>query len=80
MEMMLHDNIPEIEDVIVYSIDNAIVAEIYISSPTPEIKDKVNNDIDKLNKTLPVYKQITKIIFRETEFEKTTTKKIKRTH
>ncbi len=80
MEMMLHDNIPEIEDVVVYSIDNAIVAEIYISSLTPEIKDKVNNDIDKLNKTLPVYKQITKIIFRETEFEKTTTKKIKRTH
>jgi long-chain acyl-CoA synthetase len=38
----------------------------------------ISEEIKKVNKELPVYKQIRKLIVREKEFEKTTTQKIKR--
>lgn len=43
-----------------------------------DIKDAVKKEIQELNKTLPIFKQIRGIEIRKTEFEKTTTKKIKR--
>lgn len=43
-----------------------------------DIQDKLNEDIKIVNASLPGYKKIGKVIFRDTEFEKTTTKKIKR--
>ncbi len=42
------------------------------------IKAKLEVMIGELNKTLPTYKQISYIELRDTEFEKTTSKKIKR--
>ncbi len=42
------------------------------------IKDEVKREIQELNKKLPIFKQIRGIEIRKTEFEKTTTKKIKR--
>ncbi|RMD51051.1 MAG: long-chain fatty acid--CoA ligase, partial [Ignavibacteria bacterium] len=46
---------------------------------TREMIEKIiNEEISKLNKTLPNYKQIRKVIVREEEFVKTTTQKIKR--
>ena len=42
------------------------------------IHDIINKEIAKVNKDLPVYKQIRKFYIREKEFEKTTTQKIKR--
>ena len=42
------------------------------------IKAKLDVLIGELNKTLPTYKQISYIELRDTEFEKTTSKKIKR--
>ncbi len=79
LESLLQDNIPELEEVVVYSIEDTIIAEIYVSFDSAELKEKINNDIEKLNKTLPSYKQISRVLFRDKEFEKTTTKKIKRT-
>lgn len=79
LEVILQDNIPEIDEVIVYNQDDTIIAEIYVSSGETEIKSVINDGIEKLNKTLPSYKQIDQILFRDNEFEKTTTKKIKRT-
>ena len=42
------------------------------------IKAKLDVLVGELNKTLPTYKQISYIELRDTEFEKTTSKKIKR--
>ena len=43
-----------------------------------EIYDSINAEIIKLNKRMPSHKQIKKLEIREVEFEKTTTRKIKR--
>jgi len=43
-----------------------------------EVEAKIKEEIDKVNKNLPIFKQITEVEVREAEFEKTTTKKIMR--
>ncbi len=43
-----------------------------------ELYEKLKEEINEVNKKLPVFKQIHEIELRDTEFEKTTTKKIKR--
>jgi len=43
-----------------------------------EVYARVKEAIDSINRELPQYKQIRQIIIRETEFEKTTSRKIKR--
>lgn len=49
------------------------------SEVTDELIEKIINDeVRKLNKTLPIYKQIRIVKIQKEEFEKTTTKKIKR--
>ncbi len=65
-----------VNEVIVKEDDDLICAEVY--TETPENKEQIKKDILALNKTLPSYKQVQKVVFRDTEFEKTTTKKIKR--
>lgn len=49
------------------------------SEVTDELIEKIINDeVRKLNKTLPIYKQIRIVKIQKEEFEKTTTQKIKR--
>ncbi len=43
-----------------------------------EIYESLKNAVNEVNKSLPVFKQIHDVELRDTEFEKTTTKKIKR--
>ena len=43
-----------------------------------EIKNVISEEIKKINKKLPVFKRIKNFHIRDKEFEKTTTKKIKR--
>ncbi len=43
-----------------------------------DIKDSIRKSINAINKKLPSFKQIKSVEIRKTEFEKTTTKKIKR--
>lgn len=50
------------------------IEELKIENPEEELK----KDIAKVTKELPIYKHIGKIEIRETEFNKTTTNKIKR--
>jgi len=46
---------------------------------TPELVNEIIDGVVKtVNKTLPVYKQIRKFYIRDSEFEKTTTQKVKR--
>lgn len=68
--------IENVTEVIVYAENALITAEIYAENL--ENKEQIKNDIQALNKTVAGYKQIRKIKFRNAEFEKTTTKKIKR--
>ncbi len=43
-----------------------------------EIEETVRAELNKINRTLPQYKQVRGLEIRETEFEKTTSRKIKR--
>ena len=72
LELLLSD-IPGIDEVVVMEEDGAITAEIYAQR-----RDGVEEAVTRLNRTLPPYKRIQKVRFRETEFERTTTRKIKR--
>lgn len=52
--------------------------ELVAGKTAEEIEALVKADVNALNKELPVYKQIRDVEIRSTEFEKTTSKKIKR--
>lgn len=72
--------VENVTEVVVYQDDGMIVAEIYSDSEenTADVKEQIKSDIQEINKTLAGYKQVKKIRFRKNEFEKTTTKKIRR--
>ena len=78
LEALLSQSIPEIEEVLVYGENDRITAEIYLDPDTPCDQETIKTKISELNVALPNYKQIANVKFRETEFPKTTTKKIKR--
>lgn len=83
-----------IEEALVHGIDGLrnddviIKAEIFPNYPlfeneNPEvseeyIEEKIGEIIEKINDTVPKYKRIKRYYIRKTEFEKTTTKKVKR--
>ena len=68
-----------IKEAVVYEQDGVIVAEIFLDIENEtEGAGRLDNDVLQLNKVLPIYKNIGKIKIRDTEFPKTTTKKIKR--
>ncbi|MCL2688871.1 MAG: AMP-binding protein [Chitinispirillia bacterium] len=74
--------IEHVKEIAVYGDDgDDIVAEIFID---PEQKDRkqlekiITKKVKMINENLPIYKRVNKIKFRDIEFDKTTTKKIKR--
>lgn len=77
-------NIPLVNEVIVYEKDFKIIAEVYPDMEYVEknnimdIQLSLNSSVAEINKELPKFKQINVVVVRDTEFEKTTTKKIKR--
>lgn len=87
LEQKLSD-IEGIDEVLVSGNEGVIRAEIYgeeiarALKNDPEkaetLKKEVEGRIDQLNRKLPAYKKISAVAFREEEFEKTTTRKIKR--
>ena len=71
-------------DILVYSEDSVITAEIF---PAPEaakaldpeeLEKQILEITDSVNKTVSTAKAIRRVLLRDTEFEKTTSKKIKR--
>ena len=72
--------IENVTEVVVYQEDNLIVAEVYsdVEENREAVQAKIKEDILAVNKSLAGYKQIKRIKFRNEEFVKTTTKKIKR--
>ena len=73
-----------VQEVLVRESDGVIMAEIfpdYEYAKKKKVKDlqkTLQDIIDAYNKTAPLYKRIVKLSVREVEFEKNTTKKIKR--
>lgn len=82
--------IPYVEEVVVYAVRNddgeetALCAEIFPNAELLAGKSQeerhaaIKNAVEELNKTLPSYKKVLKIKLRSVEFEKTTSKKIRR--
>lgn len=79
-------SIPYIKEIVVYGENDRILAQVYldhdyfVQNAITDIRRTLDADIDALNKTLPAYKQLSGVKIRETDFERTTTKKIKREH
>ena len=72
-------SIDYIKEVVVYDENGAITAEFFLDTVTyPDAESRIKADVRTLNKTMPAFKQITKIKTRDKEFPKTTTLKIKR--
>lgn len=73
-----------IQEVLVRDSDGVIEAEIYpdyeyaSKKRVKDIRDTIQKIIDEYNINAPLYKRVVKLKIRETEFEKNTTKKIKR--
>lgn len=72
--------IPYVKEVIAYGKDNVIVAEVFLDENVPDAKERINADIQTINKKLSLVRNIGRVVVRDTEFEKTTTKKIKRNY
>jgi long-chain acyl-CoA synthetase len=79
LEFELLNHIPYIKEAVVYAEDNNIVAEVFLDTESvPGCADNLSRDIVEFNKTQAPYKNIGRTVIRDTEFPKTTTKKIKR--
>ena len=78
----LISHIDNVTEVLVYEEDEMITAEIYSDSEDNKeaVREQIKKAIQELNKKLADYKKIRKVKFRAVEFEKTTTKKIKRNY
>ena len=72
--------IPYVKEAIAYGEDNVIVAEVFLDEETPDARDMIDADIQKINHNLPQVRNIGKVVIRDTEFPKTTTRKIKRNY
>jgi long-chain acyl-CoA synthetase len=84
-------SIPYVNEVVVYALkdenggENALCAEAYLNEEKlTEMKvtnpiEILKQDIGAVCRSLPSYKQIQKVVLRSIEFDKTTSKKIKRT-
>ncbi len=78
VEAKICDKIDEIQEIVVSGENDRIVAEIYHGQEDKSVEDVIRAKITDVNRTLPLHKQVADVRFRDEEFPKTTTKKIKR--
>jgi long-chain acyl-CoA synthetase len=79
VEFALLKHIPYIKEAVVYAGDDEIIAEVFLDTENhPDCAARLDKDILAFNETQAAYKNINRTIIRDTEFPKTTTKKIKR--
>lgn len=68
-----------VKEVLVYEEDKKIVAEFFLNEEDyPDAKSRIDGDVDKFNRNMPLFKNINKVKIRDEEFPKTTTLKIAR--
>lgn len=81
-------SIPYVKEVVVYGVKNKdgiedrIAAEVFLDADEikafENVSEKLKADATERMSALPSYKRISQFVIRDTEFEKTTTNKIKR--
>lgn len=83
-------SIPYVSEVVVYAqkdehgMDNALCAAVYCAPELlkeqgiTDLAERLKADVTKACQVLPDYKRVSRVVVRDTEFVKTTTKKIKR--
>lgn len=70
-----------VKEVLVYEENGAIAAEFFPDEENyPDAKTLIEGAVESYNDGAPAYKHVSKIKFRDTEFPKTTTLKIKRNY
>jgi len=70
---------PFVVETAVYGEDGRIVAEVYADQGAgPGAQAEIHGAVQQMNRGLPTFKQIGKVKFRDREFPKTTTMKIKK--
>ena len=69
-----------VKEAVAYEQGNHIAVEVFLDDSVPDAGDKIHEDIRAVNRKLPHLQNIAQVLVRDTEFPKTTTKKIKRTH
>ena len=68
-----------VKEVLVYQENDKITAEFYLNEEEyPGCRDRLKEDVAKINDKLPAFKRVQKRKIRDTEFPKTTTLKIVR--
>ncbi len=68
-----------VNEVLVYQENDAITAEFFLNEEEyPDARDRLKDDVQKINETLPQFKRVTRRKIRDDEFPKTTTLKIVR--
>lgn len=67
-----------VEDALVSQDGGVICAEVYADAEIIPDTEELQKVIDRLNASLPMFKQISRITLRKEPFEKTSTQKIKR--
>lgn len=72
--------IPYVKEVVAYGKDDVIVAEVFLDEEVADAKERIHADIKVINQRLPIVKNIGRVVIRDAEFPKTTTKKIKRNY
>jgi len=69
---------PPVLEALVYELDGKIAAEVFLDETLPDAKARFQELLLEFNRRLPSFQRIVTTIFRETEFPKTTSRKIKR--
>lgn len=59
-------------------LDKDVIAEKAGELSTSDLRNFIKQEIDRINEEMPLYKRVKRFGIREKEFEKTTTRKIKR--
>lgn len=81
IEEKLINSIEYIHEALVYEEGGMIAAEFFLDTvANPDAKEQIKKDVREFNKTMPAFKQVSKVKTRDTEFPKTTTLKIKRNY
>ena len=73
-------SMPYVKEVIAYGENDVIVAEVFLDEDVSDARTRIHEDIKAINQHLPLVRNIGKVVIRDTEFPKTTTKKIKRNY
>ena len=73
-------SIPYVKEVVAYGENDVIVAEVFLDEDVSDARSRIHEDIKAINQHMPLVRNIGKVVIRDTEFPKTTTKKIKRNY